>query len=102
MRRVTQTRVRGRFSHSRPPPVPGALNNSQTRTLLALIDTHYVCGRATVRDVALLADRSVMTTHRYLAELRDLGLVEMSEQPRILRPLVRVVPIPTPKRRRRP
>lgn len=55
---------------------PDAVPAAATRVLLALIAVHEARGRATVREVALVAGRSISVTHYQLEFLRFLGLVD--------------------------
>lgn len=70
-------------------PETGGLPISQALVLVALVRVHRARGRATVRDVAHYAGRSVMATHGHLVDLRALGLVAWEENTAgTLRPLV--------------
>lgn len=70
----------------------GALGNTHTRLLLALIRLHDRDGRATVGGVAQEAGySSVGAIHHYLVELRDFGLVTWEDgRAATLRPLVTI------------
>lgn len=81
------------------------VNPASTRVLLALVRVHARTGRATVREVAAEAGRSIARTHLHLERLKETGLVAWEvEQDGTLRPLVAVVPFQaTPHHRvRRP
>lgn len=68
------------------------MNDSQTRTLLALLTVYHRDGRATVRSVAAEGPLGVPGTHHNLKALRDAGLVSWEEgRHGSLRPLVEVV-----------
>lgn len=58
----------------------------------ALAAVHHRTGRATVRAVALEADRSTSATHLHLRRLRKLGMADWwPAHEGTLRPTVRVV-----------
>ena len=69
-------------------------SQAETRIMLALLRVHGQNGRATVRDVAEYANRSVGATYRHLCNLARRGLVDRVEGTRgTLRPTVDAFPV---------
>ena len=69
------------------------ISPAATIVMLALCVVYEVNGgRATVREVAFAADRSLSTTHHHLLELRDAGLCSWDDRRAgTLRPTVELV-----------
>lgn len=68
------------------------IDDRRTRVLIALLAVYAEDGRATVRSVALEANRSISGTYNDLVELRHAGLVWWDEEcAGTLRPLVGAV-----------
>jgi hypothetical protein len=68
------------------------LSAAALRTLLALVEVYEADGRATVRDVAVAAERSIQATHAQLRVLRAADFVTWEDgRAGTLRPLLRRV-----------
>lgn len=83
-------------------PTP-AVSSAEARVLIALIRVHRAHGRATTREVALAAGRSISTTYTTLQRLRAEDLCTWDEGPGgaidgSLRPLVEAVPFGVKRR----
>jgi predicted ArsR family transcriptional regulator len=81
------------------PKVPGAISDTQTRTLLALIELRARTGYASVRDIAAIRGMSLMGIHKHLSDLSRAGLVDIGTHG-ALRSLVAPVRLPSRHRRR--